>query len=840
MKKRILTLPPGNRLLLLTAVLVSLLGYFGSSALLKKFNENVLFSGNVSGPLSRPLSGGFECRVTLSAAVSGPRALLLCGQDGAPVLRLGAEVVETGGRRTARIFMYSPHGRMDCGSYPLGVDNEKGKFQVSFDYDRSLLRVRVREVCAIFRCLDREVGSQHVLLPAAARVNIRPGSGVSARLFLPGAWRRWSRALELLRELCAVFLGMLLCGGAAACLCASDRTAETVRDIAAAGVLTVFFVSGLWMVLDISPVPPDISETVLHPGALYPEPGEQILYVSTLLAATFFLLVLQMFRCRLGTGGFWYGFSGSGVVLLLIFCRKPGGDFFQAVPLLPRWILCGVSAGLALCFLPPGARRLARKLRFVPACVFSLYAWGMVRSYLDRDFDFFDAYHYSVVLHPLWQAFYGISPWDGCPTYGAYAFFSLPYFRAAGLSPLSVSIFWLGLIFLVWGLLACTVRYLVPSRFWQYTAIAAIAGLPFVSGGSLYYAQYLPLRMVFPALILFLVCRTDGRILSPSVCIAGSALSAAAVLWNPDSGIVLLIAWGLLLVCLVWAERQPKNLLFLPLAAVSSCAVPVVVGCVHLLVYGGFPRWLNLFTMPLLFGRIGNFQLPMPYLGAWLIPGAVYFTALGWCVKRMCAGRLSGKDIGMLFTALLGCGLFGYYVGRSHDGNLLPVSYPALILLACGAARMYRPGATVPRLAAGTLLFLTVFSGLNRIGENPASLRERQNFSRYFKRLCDDVEPALSGERRFLFTGALEALIAVETAASPAFAHPALEELVLKRDCRNYCQHLRTSGRGALWVVNMDYLNRFSPELFRQLVMEELQLRLKRAIPPRALLMLVL
>ena len=840
MKKRIVTLLSGNRLLLLTALLVSLLGYCGSSALLKKLNENVLFSGNVSGPLSRPLSGGFECRVTLSAVASGPRAFLLCGRDGAPILRLEAEVVETAGRRTARIIMFSPHGRMDCGSYPLGVDNEEGRFQVSFDYDRSLLRVRVREVSAIFRGLDREVGTRHVLLPAAARVNIRPGSGVSARLSLPGAWRRWGRALKLLRDLSAVFLGMLLCGGAAACFCASDRTAEAVRDIAAAGVLTVFFVGGLWMILDIPPVPPDISETVLYPGALYPEPGEQILYISTLLAAAFFPAALQMFRCRIGTGGFWYGFAGSGIILLLVLCRKPGEDFFQAVPLLPRWILCGVSAGLALCFLPSDSKRLARKLRFVPACIFLLYALWTARSYLCRDFDFFDAHHYSVVLHPLWQAFYGISPWEGCPTYGAYAFFALPYFRAAGLSPLSADIFWLGLIFLVWGLLACAVRCLVPYRFWQYTAIAAIAGLSSVSGGSLHYAQYLPLRMVFPALMLCLVCRADGRILSPPVCIAGSVLSAAAVLWNPDSGIVLLIAWGLLLICLIWAERRPKNLLFLPLAAVSSCAVPAVTGCVHFFVYGEFPRWFNLFTMPLLFGRTGNLQLPMPYLGAWLIPGAVYFIALGWCVRRMWAGRLSGRDIGMLFTALLGCGLFGYYVGRSHDGNLLPVSYPALILLACGAARMYRPGLTVPRLAAGTLLFLAVFSGLNKTGESPVSLRERQNFSRYFKRICDDVEPALSGERRFLFTGALEALIAVETAASPAFAHPAVEELVLKRDCRDYCQRLRTSGRGALWVVNVDYLNRFSPELFRKLVMRELRLRLKRAIPPRALLMLVL
>ena len=156
----------------------------------------------------------------------------------------------------------------------------------------------------------------------------------------------------------------------------------------------------------------------------------------------------------------------------------------------------------------------------------------------------FDAFYYSIV-----QVFQGKTILvDLNSQYGLYPYFLLPLLKLIGLNITAIS-----LIQIFFYLVFCVTFLLILEKFvknpWVklfclLTFIYLVHILGFIHSEYQYYYQYVPHRLIFPALIL-LVCffyYRDDRA-KRLLYIFGFLISSIALLWNLDTGIPVLGVW---------------------------------------------------------------------------------------------------------------------------------------------------------------------------------------------------------------------------------------------------------------------------------------------------------
>jgi len=82
-------------------------------------------------------------------------------------------------------------------------------------------------------------------------------------------------------------------------------------------------------------------------------------------------------------------------------------------------------------------------------------------------------------------------------------------------------------------------------------------------------------------------------------------------------------------------------------------------------------------------------MMPMRMIHPWNMVILLYVIGLVISFASLCYARKSLKVKMIFFLSILGVGLFLYYQGRSHDLCLLPVSFPAIILMTIYADSMF-------------------------------------------------------------------------------------------------------------------------------------------------------
>ena len=287
-------------------------------------------------------------------------------------------------------------------------------------------------------------------------------------------------------------------------------------------------------------------------------------------------------------------------------------------------------------------------------------------------------------------------------------------------------------------------------------------------------------------------------------------------------------------------EHKYNNLLKVFLIPATGAVFTGVLYAIHFWFYGKFPEMSRLFTMIFWFGKAGLLQLPMPWCGLWLIPAGIYFAALSRLIGRITKKQISDREKMLFFITITGCGLLGYYIGRSHISNLFSASYPAIILAAAAAERLRGKAWYVMRFASVFLLFFISLHGINACRKLTSVSPDQRVFQIYFNRLCDNVKKRLPNSKKMLYSGQLEAMIAVEIGAKAPFSHPALEEIFWKKDCLDYIKNTRKGQFPALWIINMNWVNRHAPAFMRDLITEQVRKRLNAPVPSNAMLMFYL
>ncbi|MCJ7773294.1 MAG: hypothetical protein MUP22_09205 [Desulfobacterales bacterium] len=322
--------------------------------------------------------------------------------------------------------------------------------------------------------------------------------------------------------------------------------------------------------------------------------------------------------------------------------------------------------------------------------------------------------------------------------YGLYALLLKPIFQLVGLSVFKFTLVMGILKSLAYMSLLIVLRFATKNRWIAFAGFATIAfytrfRVPLDITMDPYF-QYSPHRFFFPAVFVLLVwvylCekkKNRKKILYFFI----SLFCALSVLWNLDSGLVVLATW---LICLVYTEMlmlKEHKFLGVFINSVKHC---LVVSAMLIFTFIGFYLYTYFFSgawpdvsgflaYTKLFSENGFYMLPiLQIIHPWNMFVIIYILGVFIGVRNfleytqiIAPPNMRGKrekeaNTLILVISVLGIGLFFYYVGRSHNATLTGPSWPVFLLLTIFTDRLFSglsqvlDGRTL-RIAAKTYLF---------------------------------------------------------------------------------------------------------------------------------------
>lgn len=354
---------------------------------------------------------------------------------------------------------------------------------------------------------------------------------------------------------------------------------------------------------------------------------------------------------------------------------SPFACLAAAAALSPVVLLCGwLSAG--------------QRSSYLGLCAFLIPLAVLSRLVLLSDFDpYITTNHYEVFVYPLIQDWLG----EGIhlsqkSQYGMYPIFLRPiWMLTGGPTTRAVSAVMAILLFLSnTSLLAFMDRHtrsrITGLAFGLSAILFSMLSFPFWPGDA--YFQFFPVRLVFPALSMLIIC------LGPtSLCATAAAYTAAAfgLLWNLESGIVAMLMLATYCVAVEPHTTSRRFLMSVVKHAALLCtAIAVAVACINAYYFLRFQQFFNPFKLLLMVQAFssGIGAAPMPLHGAWVIHLFVYASALFVGARTLTQQpmiRERQRAAALLATGVMGLLWFQYYQGRSMSLPLTFVTFPAIM-----------------------------------------------------------------------------------------------------------------------------------------------------------------
>lgn len=284
--------------------------------------------------------------------------------------------------------------------------------------------------------------------------------------------------------------------------------------------------------------------------------------------------------------------------------------------------------------------------------------------------------------------------------YGLFPEILAPIFRLIGLSVLGLSS-----IFAVFQLVALGSLFFVFTKLVRIPLLRLMGGVAlivvtfgtalFFSGSNEPYFQYWPIRFFWPALsvlVFYLFLRNKTIFRSYLM----SLLGGVGLVWNLDTGLFIVIAYGAFLVAKgmtrllqghqpehininAWSPRQYAT------ALVAHFGITVLVVLVFFAVLtlkaGEALHYSWLFEFQKIFYDTGFSMIPMPRkFDPWMSVLGVYLLGLLASIHSWMHNSVRSRMDMVFYLSMLGVGLFVYYQGRSHILNLVSVCWPAVMI----------------------------------------------------------------------------------------------------------------------------------------------------------------
>lgn len=322
-------------------------------------------------------------------------------------------------------------------------------------------------------------------------------------------------------------------------------------------------------------------------------------------------------------------------------------------------------------------------------------------------------WHFDAYFYPVYRVYCGQTPLiDFESLYGFYPYFLAPLLKlTGGVSMLRFSVIMASL--LVIELLALTI---VVFRFCKNKVLALTGTLavsfiiavcpmllriiiqldPVKYDQQLYYLQYTPHRVLFPALIL-LVCSLIPSMKNikakRAMVITGYILSALSLLWNIDTGIIVLLAFTMsqIYMLLLKFSLSEKKLYFAAFKILLGAVFSLLTAFLILLLItyyrtGQILDISSIFYSQSSFYGVGYYMLRMPLWSPWLLLVTLYAVFLARALTQMKflrdAGSAVNNEQSVLYFVIpvIGMGIFSYYQGRSHFLVFLAVMWPGILM----------------------------------------------------------------------------------------------------------------------------------------------------------------
>lgn len=226
--------------------------------------------------------------------------------------------------------------------------------------------------------------------------------------------------------------------------------------------------------------------------------------------------------------------------------------------------------------------------------------------------------------------------------------------------------------------------------------------------GYLFY-QHVPHRVVFPATMLVYI-HLGGKFRRQGLYTAGGyLLSALALIWNIESGLAALGAFYVGQMFLLFSRHTPKSPLFWRGAVLHAAGILASAGTffgsmwlIAFLRTGQSVPLSRFYATQFTFARLGYGMLPLPegvsmYMPVFALTAFSAAFILFWLFHHAGKGFISW-DLRLIaaLTAVSAISLV-YFIGRSDTRTLIPVLWPAQLLL-CAFLSKFSTQAVLARL----------------------------------------------------------------------------------------------------------------------------------------------
>lgn len=299
----------------------------------------------------------------------------------------------------------------------------------------------------------------------------------------------------------------------------------------------------------------------------------------------------------------------------------------------------------------------------------------------------YDAYYNSIYIHAQGASYSSSS----LSFYGHYAILLRPIFLITAVTPYSMAAISVIVSFVSSLSIIYVIYNLTKNTIVRLLGLSAVI-FPFISLLTCQYPQAYPHRLLFPALTMalatFLLNNQKKENKKKLLLAAGYILSSLAIIWNSDTGIICLIAWGVLHIYLLISLRnikaiKPAKILSPIIFIIASFLGAWAATDAYNIAAGGQVLNLYYFLSPLLENSYmyDTLHLDMPlYLTYWMPIFLIFMAFISYCILIIYKDKCQYTPL-WLFIAVLGVGQFVYFINRCAYSNILLGYYEAILLL---------------------------------------------------------------------------------------------------------------------------------------------------------------
>jgi hypothetical protein len=459
---------------------------------------------------------------------------------------------------------------------------------------------------------------------------------------------------------------------------------------------------GLFLVAPQNPiVPANAFDSVLLPNTVgvFPEPRDMFMFVGVVFLIPIVLAGLATLTARLDgelddpKPIFLALVAVASAILALRSYVPQAGMLFSGFWQSAATLICIVAAGIL-------ARQSLDRLK-------GLLPWGLVGLFLISLLSIvsqrlwtpaslvyyapFSSHYEGVTSSAVRIAAGGTCLADVIVQYGCYGEFLSPILKSLGSTVTVVtSVFCVLLIVAVWSAIAFSAVLI------KHPHLIISCGLCIIIPATLnvvYYLndpalQHYPLRFLFPSIAL-LGAVWFQRLPDKRTAAALGSFGGAAVAWNLETGLATLISLGAFVTIgnfttKPWLDQRSRIKALQNAAAyLLGCAAFISTFIAYLGIKSGSSIDIrNVIIFQEVFSITGFGMIPIPAPpDLWTIHALFLFAVLVFCTLRTCSDGQRDKELELAgFVAVLGIGLFVYYVGRSHPLALKPIAWPSIFL----------------------------------------------------------------------------------------------------------------------------------------------------------------